>query len=205
MNKIVIGGFIASGKSTVIRGLAKNGYKTIDEFSETDDMFLQVLSWFYEGREGSEMMLQNYFITKSFDEQIKIKNSKQRFKDDIYICDRDIFEHYIFAMTNLPTKTQKVIYSNLFHQYFIELDRPSKYIFLDIDFKTFKERIFKRNRRDEVHSFDKNETYFKVLLSTYKQKLESLCKIWDIPFYVINAQHNQLVVDYKVKQVIFDE
>jgi deoxyadenosine/deoxycytidine kinase len=51
------------------------------------------------------------------------------------------------------------------------------------------ERIKKRGRKQEVDNLDSNKDYFKNLLNTYKTKLEAQCKIYNIPYMVVDTSY----------------
>jgi deoxyadenosine/deoxycytidine kinase len=179
--KIAIGGMIASGKSTLVDNLAKEfSLQKMDEFDKNDEVFNTLLKWLYEGRENVEMLLQIYFLHKHWQAQKQIKGN--------VIVDRHIIEHWLFAQINLA-KTPEVLnmYNGLFHQYMNSVVHPDLYIILDMDWDTFKERIMKRGREQEIENFGQNENYFKYLMDGYVRKLKAQCEIYNIPSIVIDT------------------
>lgn len=179
--KIAIGGMIASGKSTLVENLSKEfALQKMDEFDKNDEVFDTLLKWLYEGRENVEMLLQIYFLHKHWKSQKEIKGN--------VIVDRHIIEHWLFAQINLA-KTPEVLnmYNGLFHQYMNSVVHPDLYIILDMDWDTFKERIMKRGRGQEVENFGQNENYFKYLMDGYVRKLKAQCEIYNIPSIVIDT------------------
>jgi deoxyadenosine/deoxycytidine kinase len=179
--KIAIGGMIASGKSTLVENLSREfNLQKMDEFDKNDEVFNTLLKWLYEGRENVEMLLQIYFLHKHWQSQKSIKGD--------VIVDRHIIEHWLFAQINLA-KTPEVLnmYNGLFHQYMNSVVHPDLYIILDMDWDTFKERIMKRGREQEIENFGHNENYFKYLMDGYVRKLKAQCEIYNIPSIVIDT------------------
>ncbi|TNK94613.1 hypothetical protein C4M98_04210 [Mycoplasmopsis pullorum] len=66
---------------------------------------------------------------------------------------------------------------------------PDFVIFLDVDFDTFKKRLFKRNRRAEVDNWDTNYDYYKKMHSTYKQNFVDLCHEYNVNYVIINTNN----------------
>jgi deoxyadenosine/deoxycytidine kinase len=179
--KIAIGGMIASGKSTLVDLLSQEfNLAKMDEFDQADDVFNTLLKWLYEGKENVEMLLQIYFLHKHW-------MSQKALKDNV-IIDRHIIEHWLFAQINLA-KTPEVLnmYNGLFHQYMNSITHPDLYIILDMDWESFKERIMKRGRVQEIENFGHNENYFKYLMDGYVRKLKAQCEIYNIPSIVIDT------------------
>ena len=179
--KIAVGGMIASGKSTLVKKLSDYWeMPLLQEFDPNDKVFDTLLTWLYEGRENVEMLLQIYFLHKSYMAQLKVGHNT--------IVDRHIIEHWLFAQTNLQKYPEILnMYNGLYHQYMNSIDHPDFYLILDVDWETFKERVMKRGREQEVENFAKNEKYFKKLHTDYVDKLAAQCIIYDIPFYVLNT------------------
>lgn len=181
--KIAVGGMIASGKSTLVKALSEAlGTKRLDEFDPNDEVFSTLLKWLYEGKQNVEMLLQIYFIHKAYQAQKKLN------KEDDVIVDRHIIEHWLFAQANLAKYPEVLnMYNALFHQYMTTITQPDFYIILDMDWDTFKERIMKRGRPEEVENFAKNESYFKYLMDDYVQKLRAQCIVYNIPHIVLDT------------------
>ncbi len=185
MKKIAVGGMIASGKSTLVKSLAKElNWDYLAEFREDDEVFNTMLKWLYEGK-NIELQLQTYFIEKHF--------QATRNLDKDIIVDRDIIEHWLFAQINLKDKDPQLMmfYNNLFHAFYLEHKKPDLYIILDLDWETFEERLFKRNRKVEIDNFESNKQYFKDLLDDYVYKLEAMCEIYDVPYARLQANQSQ--------------
>lgn len=196
--KIAIGGMIASGKSTLVKQLAKKlGFPAMDEFADEDVVFNTLLGWLYEGVDDVEMLLQVYFLHKHW-------KTQNQYQGDV-VVDRHIVEHWLFAQENLQSKKEVLnMYNGLFHQYMNDTRNPDLYIILDMDWKTFEERMMKRGRQQEVENFEKNKDYFKSLMKNYVPKLTSQCIIYDIPFVVINTtgMTEQEVLDKSMEYVL---
>jgi len=180
--KIAVGGMIASGKSTLVKNMAEYWkMPVLQEFDPNDKVFSTLLGWLYEGKENVEMLLQIYFLHKSYTAQLKSGHN--------VIVDRHIIEHWLFAQTNLAKYPEILnMYNGLFHQYMNSIDHPDFYLILDMDWDTFKERIMKRGRVQEIENFGRNEEYFKKLMTDYVEKLVAQCVIYDIPFYVLDTE-----------------
>jgi len=180
--KIAVGGMIASGKSTLVKNMSEYWkMPVLQEFDPNDKVFSTLLGWLYEGKENVEMLLQIYFLHKSYTAQLKSGHN--------VIVDRHIIEHWLFGQTNLAKYPEILnMYNGLFHQYMNSIDHPDFYLILDVDWDTFKERIMKRGREQEIENFGRNEAYFKRLMKDYVEKLVAQCVIYDIPFYVLDTQ-----------------
>jgi len=185
--KIAIGGMIASGKSTLVTKLSEAlKTKKVDEFDPKDEVFSTLLKWLYEGKENVEMLLQIYFIQKAYQNQLKLN------KEEDVVIDRHIIEHWLFAQTNLKNYPDVMnMYNALFHQYMTKIEQPDFYIILDMDWETFKERIMKRGRPEEIENFARNETYFRYLMDDYVEKLRAQCIIYNIPHIVLETSGYQ--------------
>jgi len=181
--KIAVGGMIASGKSTLVKQLAeKYNIPLMNEFEQDDDVFNTLLQWLYEGKENVEMLLQIYFLHKHWLAQME-------FNDNV-IVDRHIIEHWLFAQINLSSKPKVLnMYNGLFHQYMNDVSHPDLYIILDVDWKSFEDRIMKRGRQQEIDNFENNKEYFEALIKNYVKKLVAQCDIYEIPYVVINTNN----------------
>jgi deoxyadenosine/deoxycytidine kinase len=181
--KFAVGGMIASGKSTLVNTLSERLNLTkMDEFDKNDEVFNTLLKWLYEGKENVEMLLQIYFLHKHWQTQ-------KQMKDDL-IVDRHIIEHWLFAQINLKKHPEVLnMYNGLFHQYMNDIEHPDLYVILDMDWGTFKERMMKRGREQEIENFGRNEDYFKYLMDDYVRKLVAQCEIYDIAYIVLDTSN----------------
>lgn len=179
--KFAVGGMIASGKSTLVNTLAeKLNLQKMDEYDKNDEVFNTLLKWLYEGKKDVEMLLQVYFLHKHW-------KTQQNIQGDV-IVDRHIIEHWLFAQINLRNNPEVLnMYNGLFHQYMNSIDHPDLYIILDMDWNTFKERVMKRGRPQEIENFGQNEGYFKFLMDDYVRKLVAQCEIYDIRYIVLDT------------------
>lgn len=179
--KFAVGGMIASGKSTLVNTLAeKLNLQKMDEYDKNDEVFNTLLRWLYEGKKDVEMLLQVYFLHKHWKTQKEIMGD--------VIVDRHIIEHWLFAQINLRNNPEVLnMYNGLFHQYMNSIEHPDLYIILDMDWDTFKERVMKRGRPQEIENFGQNEDYFKFLMDDYVRKLVAQCEIYDIRYIVLDT------------------
>lgn len=179
--KIAVGGMIAAGKSNLVQSLGEAlGMPVMSEFEAEDGVFETLLKWLYEGKPNVEMLLQVYFLHNSW--------LRQRQYKDHFIVDRDLIEHWLFAQENLKLHPEIMnMYNGVFHSYMNQIGKPDIYIILDVDWKHFKERIFNRQRSQEVTTFEQNATYFASLLNNYVQRLRAQCVIFDIPYVVVST------------------
>ena len=181
MNRIAVGGMIASGKSTLAQKISFEYHlPLIEEFAKDDNVFHTLLDWLYQGKPNVEMLLQIYFIHNQW--------LKHKELGDHYIVDRDVIEHWIFAQVNLRKHPEILnMYNGLYHAYMNSIKLPDLYIILGVDFVNFKQRVMERGRPEEIANFEKNEQYFKDLLKNYTEMLRAQCVIYNIPYYIINT------------------
>ncbi len=179
--KISVGGMIASGKSTLVKGLGSElNLPIMEEFEKDDEVFNTLLKWLYEQKENVEMLLQVYFLHNHWLNQKKFKNS--------FIVDRDLVEHWLFAQHNLKKMpTIMNMYNGVFHSYMNQIIKPDLYIILDIDWDNFTKRILDRGRRQEIENFEQIKNYFFALLSDYTAKIKAQCIVYEIPYVIIDT------------------
>ena len=179
--KISVGGMIASGKSSLVNRLGKAlDLPVMEEFEKDDVVFNTLLGWLYEQKDNVEMLLQIYFIHNHWLNQQKYQGN--------FIVDRDLVEHWLFAQHNLKhIPTIMNMYNGVFHAYMNQIEKPNIYIILSVDWEHFKARVMARGREQEIDNFDKNETYFRSLLSDYVTKIKAQCSVYDIPYVVIET------------------
>ena len=179
--KIAVGGMIAAGKSNLVHRLGEAlDMPIMTEYREDDDVFSTLLQWLYDGKPNTEMLLQIYFLHDAW--------LRQHEYGTHFILDRDIIEHWLFAQENLkPYPEIMTMYNGIFHNYMGQINKPDLYIILEVDWKHFKERIFNRQRSQEVDNFENNTAYFSSLLNNYVQRMRAQCVIFDIPYVVINT------------------
>lgn len=195
--KISVGGMIAAGKSNLVQRLGKElQIPIISEYEEGDKVFETLLGWLYEGKQNVEMLLQIYFLHQSWLKQNEFGHN--------FIVDRDIIEHWLFAQENLkPYPEIMNMYNGVFYSYMNSITKPDLYIILDVDWKNFKKRVFKRERSQEIKNFDQNKKYFANLLENYVKRVKAQCVIFDIPYVVINTSNmsEQEVFDFAIKSL----
>lgn len=190
--KIAVGGMIAAGKSNLAKRLSTEfGMPVMAEYEDNDMVFNTLLKWLYDGVPNIEMLLQIYFLQNSWSRQKEYNND--------FIVDRDIIEHWLFAQENLKEKPEIMnMYNGLFYTYMNNLTKPDLYIILDVDWKHFKERVFNRQRSQEVETFEQNSVYFSNLLKNYVQRMRAQCVIFDVPYIVIDTND-------KTEEEVFSE
>lgn len=190
--KISVGGMIASGKSTLVKRLGEAlSLPVMEEFEKDDEVFNTLLRWLYEQKDNVEMLLQIYFIHNHWLNQQKY--------DGNFIVDRDLVEHWLFAhhnLKNMPTIMN--MYNGVFHSYMNQIKLPEIYIILDVSWEHFKVRVLARGREQEIENFEKNISYFDLLLKDYTHKIVSQCSIYNIPYVVINTND-------KTEDQVFEE
>lgn len=179
--KIAVGGMIAAGKTNLSQRLSEElNLPVMTEYDGDDMVFNTLLKWLYDGVDNIEMLLQIYFLQNSWIRQKEYKND--------FIVDRDIIEHWLFAQENLKGKPEIMnMYNGLFYTYMNSITKPDLYIILDVDWKHFKERVFNRQRSQEVETFEQNSAYFAGLLQNYVQRMRAQCVIFDVPYVVIDT------------------
>jgi deoxyadenosine/deoxycytidine kinase len=179
--KIAVGGMIAAGKTNLSKRLSEElEIPVMTEYDENNTVYNTLLQWLYEGVPNIEMLLQIFFLQEAW--------SRQKEYGHNFIVDRDLIEHWLFAQENLKNKPEIMsMYNGLFHAYMTSITKPDLYIILDVDWKRFKERVFNRQRSQEVDNFESNATYFSNLLQNYVQRLRAQCVIFDIPYVVIDT------------------
>jgi deoxyadenosine/deoxycytidine kinase len=192
--KIAVGGMIAAGKTNLSQRLGEAlDIPIMNEYEETDKIFDNLLKWRYEGKPNADMLLQTYVLQNSW--------FRQQSYDKNFIVDRDVIEHWLFAQENFKDQLDMMnIYNNLFYTYMNKITTPDLYIILDVDWKHFKERVFNRQRSQEVKNFEKNSAYFSSLLNNYVQRMRAQCVIFNIPYVVINT--NDLTEEEVFEQVM---
>lgn len=178
--KIAVGGMIASGKTTLAEMLGKStNLPVLYEFENDDKVFDKMLEWQYQGLPNTSFLLQIYFIHNLYQRQKELDSP-------LYIADRDLIEHAIFAELNLKHDVDSyLLYRNLYLELLTKMRQPDLYIILDISWEEFMKRITARSRKAEMKNF--NEEYFRSLHKTYIEKLVQQCERYYIPYIVINV------------------
>ncbi|BAP00896.1 deoxyguanosine kinase [Mycoplasmopsis californica HAZ160_1] len=207
---IGISGMIGSGKSVLSQKLLNyfNNSVLLKEFEEKDPVFNQFLSWLYQGTQNLSMSFQAYVIeSHSFNlSQILAdfhRKGHKHSQSHIFL-DRFSIEHYIFAQVNLADKPKYLqAYKEMFTEIFTSELIPDLAIYLDINFDTFKKRLFSRGREVEIANYAQNQKYFAKLLAVYKDTFIKLANHFKMNYIIIDT--NQLSEDevfQKVKDII---
>lgn len=195
--KIAVGGMIAAGKTNLSQRLGEAlEMPVMTEYEEKDKIFDSLLKWRYENKPNADMLLQTYVLQNSL--------SRQQNYDKDFIVDRDMIEHWLFAQESFKDQPDKMnMYNSFFYTCTNKITKPDLYIILDVDWKHFKERVFNRQRSQEVKNFEKNAAYFSSLLNNYVQRMRAQCVVFDIPYVVINTNDltEEEVFDVVIKKI----
>lgn len=193
-NCIVVGGQIASGKSSLVDALPFIG---VQELCYGDNFQNILLKKMYEGDKIAGKILQFDMLLHRFEKYKNLAN-----KNKLHVFDRSILEDCLFSDFFINEKNAKTFYYNLWKEKVKELinviGKPKLYIFLDCNWENFKKRLFKRNRLVETNQFNKNELYFKNLLDKYKPYMMNIFKKYKLNYIIIDTNN-------KTKQQVFDE
>ncbi|WP_029513455.1 deoxynucleoside kinase [Mycoplasmopsis primatum] len=193
---IGISGMIGSGKSTLTKNLYKH-YKNslfIEEFDEEDPIFNTFLKWCYKNEPNTDIAFQSFIVeslTDTFKKKVNAFSQENSPAQSHIFLDRFILEHYIFAAATLKKKEKKYFeaFDKLFHYIYDKSCNPDFAIFIDIDWSTFKDRIFKRGRQVEIDNFYQNEEYFKDLHAMYLPYFKKILTKYNIPYYIIDSKN----------------
>ena len=203
-NLIIVGGTIAAGKSTLVEGLAREkGFSPVPELRKDDLVQEIILQKLYEGTRIHKATVQYYFIA----------NRYRQYKEDsgglvTSILDRGIWEDWFFAillMENEPKSYQHYIelWKSTINKILKLYGYPRAYLYVKVNWKNFKHRIFSRGREAEIRNFSENEEYFKKLLNKYINEFENLLREWDIEPITIdtNKLDKKEVLDFALKEL----
>lgn len=194
--KIAISGMISSGKSSLTTALVEYYSKFkpatfLSEFKEDDIVFHNLLKWHLQRRANVTLAFETYVMDSHISELTNIEAQMKRKYDEFDIfLDRFCVEHIIFAQNafDLSSRHWKS-YKKMVDQMINPTNIPDFVIFLDVDFDTFKKRLFKRNRSAEVDNWDTNYDYYKKMHSTYKQNFIDLCHEYNVNYAIINTNN----------------
>jgi len=109
-NCIVVGGMIASGKSTLVNELSKDtNFIPIYELDDQnkDSLMYILLDHMYRRESISPAVCQLHFVLSRFE---KYKNALKEIDDKTAVFDRSIFEDRLFAFYNLIDYPQVYTY-----------------------------------------------------------------------------------------------
>ncbi|ENY54146.1 Deoxyguanosine kinase [Metamycoplasma alkalescens 14918] len=203
---IGISGMIAAGKSSLAKKLNQHypNSMILHEFDDNDEVFNTFLKWLYEKRPNLTIGFQSYIIENHSDKFANIFKELQtkENKDRHLFLDRFSVEHYIFAKIILEQKNKKYLeaYNALFSKLITKEELPELVIFLNINFNTFKKRIFDRGRKEEIENWDLNFEYFKNLHENYYKMFKTLADRFQLNFKTIET--DELSEEDVFKQVI---
>lgn len=199
-NIIAVGGMIAAGKTTLVDALSqKLNCNVLYELDDNDEIQKALLKGLYEKQDIAPSVFQLYFFLRRFE------NYKKAAKNDNYvIVDRTVFEDRLFAHQNMSADPITfTFYDNMWRDKINELvysiGLPRLYVIIKVDWETFKERLFKRDRKVETDNFYQNEQYFKTLNDNYIDFLTQTCITFGIDYIILDAK---IQTSDKIKQII---
>ncbi|MFA7736090.1 deoxynucleoside kinase [Mycoplasmopsis synoviae] len=192
---VAVSGMISSGKSTLVKKLNshyENNSLYLDEYKKDDEIFSTMLRWFLEKRENINLSFDLYVLNHHIESLKEIyEEFNERFtKDDYLFLDRFPAEHAIFNKMDLVTNlNHKLAYDKALDNLLVNQIKPDLVLYLDIDFKTFQNRLTQRSRSEEVDNFENNIDYWKNLHMFYKQYFLELCKKYQIKYQIIDTNN----------------
>ncbi|AKJ21070.1 deoxynucleoside kinase [Mycoplasmopsis synoviae] len=192
---VAVSGMISSGKSTLVKKLNSHYEKNslyLDEYKKDDEIFSTMLRWFLEKRENINLSFDLYVLNHHIESLKEIyEEFNEKFtKDDYLFLDRFPAEHAIFNKMDLVTNlNHKLAYDKALDNLLVNQIKPDLVLYLDIDFKTFQNRLTQRLRPEEVDNFENNIDYWKNLHMFYKQYFLELCKKYQIKYQIIDTNN----------------
>lgn len=189
---------ISSGKSTLVSLLVEH-YKNnlqkpayfLNEFKENDVVFNNLLKWHLEKKPNITLSFELYVLDSHISELYKIENElKKQFVDYFLFLDRFSVEHIIFsqiAFENDPKRWRS--YKTMANKMIDSFNIPDFVIYLDVNFETFKNRIFQRNRKAEIDNWNINEVYYKKLHNDYKSNFIKLCQEYGVNYCILDTNN----------------
>ncbi|MFA7699759.1 deoxynucleoside kinase [Mycoplasmopsis synoviae] len=192
---VAVSGMISSGKSTLVKKLNshyENNSLYLDEYKKDDEIFSTMLRWFLEKRENINLSFDLYVLNHHIESLKEIyEEFNEKFtKDDYLFLDRFPAEHAIFNKMDLVTNlNHKLAYDKALDNLLVNQIKPDLVLYLDIDFKTFQNRLTQRSRPEEVDNFENNIDYWKNLHMFYKQYFLELCKKYQIKYQIIDTNN----------------
>ncbi|MCR8612879.1 MAG: deoxynucleoside kinase [Mycoplasma sp.] len=205
-NSIIIGGPIAVGKSTLTSSLSKKfGWTEVPELDEKSELTNLVLNSLYTGQRLNPATIQSFFLGNRYNRYKKYANGMITTIFDRGILEDEIFAKHVMVSEPKYYEYYKTLLKSITERMFENLGRPKLYVFLEINWETFKERIFKRDRLQEITNFSKNEQYFKDLLNDYNNKFEKILDRWKIKYVRINTNDKSEEEVFKELEIILEE
>ena len=199
-NSIVVGGPIAVGKSSLVGALP---FIPVQELDPNDELQLLLIEKMYEGDPIAPQIFQLDMLLTRFDKYKKMANDPEA-----HVFDRSIFEDKYFAknlLKNYPNiwNYYHSIWKDKVEELLKEIGLPKHYLLLTCDWKTFKERVFERNRLPEIENFEANESYFKDMIDNYEKFMKDIFKEYGIEYTVLNTNNlGKLEVIDEAKKIL---
>lgn len=183
-NFIVVGGPIAVGKSTLVKGL---GFPKVDELDDNDSLQEVLLENTYSRKRVPAEIIEMFFLEKR-------KEKYQKFSNTLvtHVFDRSIIETYLFAKEKLSERSFEhfeVLFEAEVAELFREYGKPKLYIFLTYDWDTFYDRLVKRSRGQEMRNFTSNIDFFQHHVQTYAPEMVKMMEKYELNYKVIDTTH----------------
>ncbi len=138
MDYIAISGNIASGKTTLCKGMAKYGYRSIFEDFDKNPFFND----FYDDPEAYSFETEITFLLQHYHLIKKQKNNS------LLVCDYSLLLDLAYADVNLSGQRLK-IFIDIVEELHKEIDLPKKIIYLICPEEVLLQRIIDRSREAE--------------------------------------------------------
>lgn len=182
-NTIIVGGPVAVGKSTLVRNLK---LPAVQELDDSDKMQGALLKGMMEGDGISAYLFQFDMLLN------RVRIYKQRVETGLlHVFDRSILEDKLFAFNRFGDEPAIWgYYSKIWEEEvenMLKIGFPKLYIVLTCSWETFKERVYKRDRKSEIDNFEKNKEIFKYQINNYQKFMEEIFTEYDIPHVFMNT------------------
>ncbi|MCC3160989.1 MAG: deoxynucleoside kinase, partial [Mollicutes bacterium PWAP] len=182
-----IGGQTAAGKSTTVRKITRiTNFQMVEEFDKNDEDIKNVLKEVNSG--SNKHPLANEFAFLNVREITYRKNIS---KNIPLVFDRTFMENYIFSRVYISDKNLKKVFfyewNERVSKLLLEVGRPNFYIFLDLNWNSFYERIHGRGRNEEIDNFSENIKIWKKLIKVYKREFKQILRSFGIKTYIVNT------------------
>lgn len=196
-NSIIIGGPIAVGKSTLASALP---FPSIPELDENNKILDLILEGTYKKDRVSPEVIEFFFLEMRKQKYLQYSNTLTT-----HIFDRSILDSVWFAEQNM-SKSQfkhfRTYWKNEVLDLFKEHGKPMLYILLTLDWDTFKERIYKRNRDVEIKNFLNNENFFQKHVKEYEKHIISILNEFEVSYIIIDTRN---IDADEVKRIVLEK
>ncbi|WP_128008714.1 deoxynucleoside kinase [Mycoplasma sp. ATU-Cv-508] len=203
-NCLVVGGPIAVGKTALLEALP---FQVVPELVKNDELQEILLAGLYRGDKLAAEVFQFDMLFKRFEKYQELAN-----QTSTHAFDRSILEDLLFAKTLLksPSDLQyyQALWTNCWDTIAMKVGLPKLYILLTCSWRTFKKRLFVRDRYVEVSNYRSNRRYFKKLHKNYRPHMLSSFADYGISYVEIKTdrlsvkQISDLVLEEMTKRGI---